>query len=122
VVIDDRSYSNETFEKAIKILNSDKKAINVDGEHRENFETLAAVLRSKKETLVDDVAQFDDAPEEFLDPLMFNLMDDPVELPGSKTIIDRITIKRHLLNDPHDPFNRAPLTLDQVITRDDIRQ
>jgi ubiquitin conjugation factor E4 B len=72
--------------------------------------------------LVDDVAQFDDAPEEFLDPLMFNLMEDPVELPGSKTIIDRITIKRHLLNDPHDPFNRAPLTLDQVITRDDIRQ
>ena len=56
--------------------------------------------------------QFDDAPEEFLDPLMFNLMEDPVELPDSHTIIDRITIKRHLLNDPHDPFNRAPLALE----------
>ena len=55
---------------------------------------------------------FDDAPDEYLDPLMATLMDDPVKLPSSKTIIDRLTIKRHLMNDPHDPFNRAPLTLD----------
>ena len=56
--------------------------------------------------------QYDDAPEEFLDPLMFNLMEDPVELPDSHNIMDRKTIKIHLLNDPHDPFNRAPLSLD----------
>lgn len=56
--------------------------------------------------------QFDDAPDEFLDPLTYNLMEDPVELPGSHTIIDRVTIKRHIVNDPHDPFNRAPLTMD----------
>ena len=57
---------------------------------------------------------------------MATLMDDPVELPSSKTVIDRITIsksnnfikfkyvliERHLMNDPHDPFNRAPLTFD----------
>lgn len=47
-------------------------------------------------------------------------MDDPVELPGSKTIIDRVTIKKHLMNDPHDPFNRAPLSIEQVIDRPDI--
>lgn len=49
-------------------------------------------------------------------------MEDPVELPSSKTVIDRITIKRHLMNDPHDPFNRAPLTFDQVIPRPDLKQ
>lgn len=56
---------------------------------------------------------------------MATLMDDPVELPSSKTVIDRITIsklnncfslnyniERHLMNDPHDPFNRAPLTFE----------
>lgn len=75
--------------------------------------------------------QYDDAPDEFLDPLMATLMVDPVELPSSKTIIDRLTISKcsfksndfteqHLLNDAHDPFNRAPLTLDQVIPRPDI--
>ena len=48
-------------------------------------------------------------------------MEDPVELPNSKTIIDRLTIKKHLLNDPHDPFNRSPLTLEEVVERPDIK-
>lgn len=46
---------------------------------------------------------------------MFTVMKDPVLLPSSKTIIDRATIKSHLLSDPKDPFNRAPLTVDQVV-------
>lgn len=46
---------------------------------------------------------------------MFTLMRDPVQLPTSHVIVDRSTIVAHLLNDPHDPFNRAPLELDQVI-------
>lgn len=121
VVKDGRSYSDVTFEKAVKILNSSKKSIAIDHEKKENFEVLAAELKGEKAKLNQEEMMFDDAPEEFLDPLMFTLMEDPVELPGSKTIIDRLTIKRHLLNDPHDPFNRAPLTFDQVITRDDIR-
>lgn len=122
VVLDGRSYSDELFAKAIKIIKSDKKGIMVDQDHVQNFETLAATLKSLKDVQNAEEAQFDDAPEEFLDPLMFHLMEDPVELPDSHTIIDRITIKRHLMNDPHDPFNRAPLAFEQVITRDDIKQ
>ncbi|EKX54047.1 hypothetical protein GUITHDRAFT_160790 [Guillardia theta CCMP2712] len=38
------------------------------------------------------------------------LMVDPVRLPSSGIIADRVVITRHLLTDPHDPFNRAPLT------------
>lgn len=34
VIKDGRSYSNETFEKAVKILNSTKKNIHMDGELR----------------------------------------------------------------------------------------
>ena len=41
VVSDGRSYSDETFEKAVKILNSSKKNIQVGQEDREKFETLA---------------------------------------------------------------------------------
>ena len=52
--------------------------------------------------------------------MTYRLMDDPVELPGSHTIMDRVTIKKHLMNDPCDPFNRAPLSIDQVIDRPDI--
>ena len=46
---------------------------------------------------------------------MATLMRDPVVLPSSKTIVDRATIKMHLLSDTTDPFNRAPLSIEDVI-------
>lgn len=42
-------------------------------------------------------------------------MDDPVILPASKTVIDRATIRSHLLSDSTDPFNRSPLKIEDVI-------
>ena len=36
-----------------------------------------------------------DAPEEFLDPIMSTLMSDPVILPSSKITVDRQTISRY---------------------------
>jgi len=50
-----------------------------------------------------------------LDPLMYTLMEDPVILPTSKVSIDRSTIRSHLLSDPNDPFNRAPLKIEDVV-------
>lgn len=41
-------------------------------------------------------------------------MKDPVKLPGG-TIMDRAIIMRHLLNSQTDPFNRQPLTEDQLV-------
>ena len=46
---------------------------------------------------------------------MFTLMRDPVILPSSRTVIDRSTIKSHLLSDAKDPFNRVPLTINEVV-------
>ena len=45
---------------------------------------------------------------------MITVMRNPVLLPSSRAIVDLATIKSHLLSDPKDPFNRAPLTLDDV--------
>jgi len=36
-------------------------------------------------------------PEDFLDPIMGELMRDPVVLPSSGQIVDRATIARHIL-------------------------
>ena len=49
------------------------------------------------------------------DPIMFSVMEDPVILPGSRATVDRTTIRSHLLSDAHDPFNRQPLKLEDVI-------
>lgn len=35
---------------------------------------------------------YDDAPDEFLDQLNYTLMNNPVLLPSSKIILDRLTI------------------------------
>ena len=53
-------------------------------------------------------------PDEYLDPILFNLMVDPVRLPSSHMVVDRATIQAHLLNDPHDPFNRQSLKIEDV--------
>lgn len=62
-----------------------------------------------------------DAPDDFLDPIMSTLMTDPVILPSSRVRVDRTTIARHLLSDQTDPFNRSPLTMDQVKSDEELK-
>ena len=76
--------------------------------------TLPEKVAAAARLLEDDEVLYADAPDEFLDPLMFTFMNDPVYLPTSGNIVDRSTITQHLLNDPHDPFNRKDLTMDMV--------
>ena len=64
-----------------------------------------------------------DVPEDFVDPIMQSVMTDPVTLPGSGVVVDRETIRRHLLTgDGTDPFSRTPL--DESMLRDatDLRK
>jgi len=42
-------------------------------------------------------------------------MEDPVILPTSRNSVDRSTIRSILLSDPHDPFNRSPLKIEDVV-------
>ena len=67
-------------------------------------------------------AEAEKTHEEFVDPLTSELMVDPVMLPNSKYIVDRKTIKQQLQNDSCDPFNRSPLTIEEVIPQDDLRE
>ena len=48
VILDQRSYSDETFEKTCKILASTKKNVVINPEVREKFIILAAKLKSAK--------------------------------------------------------------------------
>jgi len=55
-----------------------------------------------------------EVPDEFLDPLLFVLIKDPVKLPTSGYVMDRGSIEQHLLNYSTDPFNRQPLSAEQL--------
>jgi len=61
-----------------------------------------------------ELSEMGDIPEEFLDPILNTMMNDPVILPSSGVILDRAVISRHLLSDATDPYNRQPLTTDQL--------
>lgn len=54
-------------------------------------------------------------PDEFLDPLLCTLIIKPVLLPNTNTIIDMDSIERHLLTKSENPFDRSPLTMEQLL-------
>lgn len=62
----------------------------------------------------------DEAPQEYIDPISGDIMKDPVMLPETRQIVDRITIERSLLDKPIDPFNRQPLRKEDLIPRIDV--
>jgi hypothetical protein len=55
-------------------------------------------VQKARVSFVDLDSLIDDAPFDFMDPLLDTLMRDPVRLPTSGTIVDRATIAQHLLN------------------------
>jgi len=109
---DGRSYSDTNFREAARVLT---KHVLLAPKEVASFLALADDAKAAKE--VEDQAEVDlgEIPDEFLDPLLFTLMEDPVILPTSKTTVDRSTIVSHLLSDSKDPFNRAPLKIEDVV-------
>ena len=122
VVSDERSYKYENFTKAIKLKN-DLNKVKVDMETSEKFDNLVYNKLNKAKELVEQkTINYDDAPEEFIDPLTYNLMENPVILPSSHINIDRRTIEEYLLANPTDPFNRNPLTKEELIPNDELKK
>ena len=118
VARDGRSYNRKHFEKAASILLS--KAVKTEGEVQMVLAFMERCESVLKQDLLEE-EEMGDVPDEFLDPLMFTLMEDPVILPTSRITVDRSTIVSHLLSDSTDPFNRTPLTIDQVKPDEDIK-
>ena len=131
VARDGRSYKPKNFEKATVILkNKGLKA----PDHIVAWQALGEKFRKAKEEDEQDEEDLGEIPDDYLgmsarielgnlclanrgstDPLMATLMTDPVILPSSKATLDRSTIRSILLSDPHDPFNRAPLKIEDVL-------
>ncbi|KAF9935087.1 hypothetical protein BGZ65_003503 [Modicella reniformis] len=116
---DDRSYSASIFHKASKILEGRnlKNADEIDKLRR-----LVRKVEDVRKQGERDEEELGEIPDEFLDPLLYSLMEDPVLLPTSNISIDRSTIKSHLLSDTTDPFNRMPLTIGDVIDNVELRE
>ncbi|KAI9339915.1 ubiquitin elongating factor core-domain-containing protein [Obelidium mucronatum] len=119
VAKDERSYKKDTFYRACDILGRHglKDSRDLDS-LREFVGKVEEVIRN---TMVED-EELGEIPDEYLDPLMATLMEDPVILPTSNITVDRSTIITQLLSNPLDPFNRKPLTIDMVIPNTELKQ
>lgn len=113
---DGRSYSENLLPQATEILfRTGMSSLGAE------FETLSQLVHKVAVKNQMDEISTDDLPDTFLDPIMSTLMVDPVLLPSSRIIVDRSTIARHLLSDQTDPFNRSPLSMEDVIPETDLK-
>ncbi|KAJ0973800.1 hypothetical protein J5N97_015765 [Dioscorea zingiberensis] len=108
---DGRSYNAQLFAAAADIL----WKIGENAKVIQDFVQLGVKAKNAASEAMDTEAVLGEIPDEFLDPIQYTLMKDPVILPSSRVSIDRAVIQRHLLSDNTDPFNRSHLTQDMLI-------
>ncbi|WFD25906.1 RING-type E3 ubiquitin transferase [Malassezia nana] len=115
---DGRSYRREIFSKAASIAQRFmlKSPVDID-----TLADLVERVEQAKQADADEEEDLGEVPDEYLDPLLATIMRDPVRLPSSRAVVDRSTIKAHLLSDGTDPFNRMPLKLEDVQPDDALR-
>ncbi|CAG8536201.1 5268_t:CDS:10 [Dentiscutata heterogama] len=117
VAIDQRSYDKKYFSKAVSIL------LKWGLISEKNVSELEKFVNEVEETIKSEGEdELGEIPEEFLDPVLCTIMEDPVILPGSRVTVDRSTIKTHLLSDTTDPFNRMPLNIEDVIPNTELKE
>jgi ubiquitin conjugation factor E4 B len=119
VARDGRSYKPANFEKAADIMA--RKAAK-SAQELTRWKRLCDAIAAAKRDEEEEEEDFGEIPDDYLDPILATIMMDPVILPTSKTTIDRSTIRQMLLSDPLDPFNRAPLKIEEVISNDKLKE
>ncbi|CAZ79267.1 unnamed protein product [Tuber melanosporum] len=118
IALEGRSYRPELFTKLQSVL----ERSNLKGTPDiALLAKLAANIEETKRREEEGEVELGEIPDDFLDPLMATLMEDPVILPSSRVTIDRQTIRIHLLGNPLDPFNRSPLKVEDVISNTELK-
>lgn len=112
-------YEMEALHSAVKMLWEHYRAVTNLAQNSSQINKAGIEGKGRRDG---DIGEEDEAPPEFLDPIMSTVMRDPVLLPSSGIIVDRLTIERHLLSSGSDPFSRAPLTRDELRPDADLRR
>ncbi|CAD8125225.1 unnamed protein product [Paramecium sonneborni] len=79
-------------------------------------------IKSDYNQIMLDLSKDRSREERYIDCLTNLLMSDPVMLPNSKQIVDRVTIKRLLIKKQEDPFDRSFLSEDMLVEQNELKQ
>jgi ubiquitin conjugation factor E4 B len=118
VAADERSFSMPVLQEACRLA---RNFLLLSESHFRGLEEMMKQAKSCAEEEAAMQEDLSDAPDEFLDPVTFAIMSDPVTLPSGH-VIDKPTIQRHLLSDETDPFSRQPLTNDMLEPNSSLKQ
>ncbi|EXB38051.1 putative ubiquitin conjugation factor E4 [Morus notabilis] len=118
---DGRSYNDQSLLQLFTAAADVLRRIGEDGRIIQEFAELGAKAKVAASEAMGTEAVLGEIPDEFLDPIQYTLMKDPVILPSSRITIDRPVIQRHLLSDSTDPFNRSHLTGDMLIPNTELK-
>lgn len=102
---DTRYFNSNYILKFVRILEKNNKITPIETNIILKFQKTVDILHT--EYIQNDI----EIPDEFCDPIMQTIIEDPVFLPNCDIIMDRSIITRHLLSDEHNPFNRDKLTI-----------
>lgn len=121
VARDQRSFSADVFLRGSAILQKHMNIVSAEdlvafNKFVEAAIAQACVLKQEEEDL-------GEVPDEFLDEWTGELMQDPVVLPTSNMTLERSSIEKHLTGTASiDPYNRKPLTVEELIPNDELRE
>jgi len=117
VVRDGRSFKPEIFQTAVQLLGK----CDSNSERVGRFSEVVTKLVERAVKFQEEEADLGEVPDEFLDPIMQEMMRDPVKLPTSGHVMERSVIVRILLTETRDPFNRSELSEDQLIEMPELK-
>ncbi len=120
MVKDERSFDPNNLRKAVRVLSNKQFEHSLRPEQLHSIEAFAARCVEVKQREADNEPELGEVPDEFLDPITADLMDDPVKLPSGHSV-DRAVISRHLLSDETDPFSRARCTVEMLVDDHELR-
>ena len=113
------------YEKLLKMMNDDSfnKDVNISSKLILLFDNIINNNQSSIEltSFINDLKKYSesskmeiDIPDEFLDPLSYDEIKDPVVIPGSNVIMDKSIILKHLFYKEEDPFSTNILTISEL--------
>jgi hypothetical protein len=114
---DGRSYRPNTFAKAVKILGREQM---ISAGMLKDFNVFVKELNELAKSQEAALANIT-IPDNYLDPIMSDIMEDPVLLPTSNTIMDRKVIERHIMSNDDDPFNRCHLAVKDLVPQPELK-
>lgn len=123
IALDERSYHEGLFSDAADVL---RKYMLLAEDEVDELESVGERAQAARLSQAAEDDELGEAPDEFLDPLTYDIMTDPVLLPqmgsSQQITMDRSSITRHLLSNTTDPFNKQPLSADQLVPDKKMRQ